>query len=130
MGVGRSVSEHTDLLQHVPDAFIALRRIQIGEAEGNVFGHGQMRKQRKILEKQAHMPVFRRHTARGIGQNVFVPGNSARLEFLQTGDQAKRRCLSASRRTQKTQNFTGTDFQMDIPEDGPRAIVMTETGYR
>ena len=92
------------------------------KAEGDVPGHRHMRKKGVALEHHAHVPLVR-------GKSGDVPAlnpDRAPCRLDEARDHAQGRCLAAAGRSEKGDEFAGSDTQIEIVDGGARAIGLGE----
>jgi hypothetical protein len=71
------------------------------QAEGDVVGDAQVRKQRVVLEHHADAPLLRRQHGAGPGDRLAAEADLAFLQVLEAGNAAQDRGLAAAARSQQ-----------------------------
>ncbi len=79
------------------------------EAEGDVVAHGEMRKQRVVLEHHVDGPLMRQHRR----DVAAVEQDAALVRRLETGEHAQQRGLAAAARAQQREELAGPDVERE-----------------
>ena len=98
-----------DQRHHLGDAGVDLRARHAGalQAERDVVAHGEMRKQRVVLEHHVDRPLVRRH----LRDVLAVEQDAALIRRLEAGQHAQQRGLAAAARAQQREELAGADVE-------------------
>jgi hypothetical protein len=94
------------------------------EAEGDVFFHAQMWKQRVILKDHANSPLFRRHALPWPADNMPMQADLATGNFLKAGNAAQQGCFAATGWAEQTGNLPRFKAQIDAIDDGGFSVAL------
>ena len=94
------------------------------EAESDIGGDGQMRKQREFLKHHSHPALFGRDRKTGGGDALAADFNLAVRHRFQTGDAKQRRSFAAARRPQQAADVAGADAERNAVQSRARAVAM------
>ncbi len=83
------------------------------QAEGDVFKHRHVRKQRIALKDGVHMAVFRRD----MGDIVIFEMDLAAIDAFQSGDKTKNGCFTAARGAKQGEKLTVVDGQIEVGDN-------------
>ena len=92
------------------------------QAGGDILLHGEVGKQRVLLEHHAEVAFFRRQVAAGVGNAAAIQVNAARIEFLESGDGAQHRGFPAAARAEEAGEHAR--FELEGGVDHRRAPVV------
>jgi len=116
MGIGVGVIAHVQLPEQGPGAGIALGRAQTIESERHVPQHGQMGKERGILEHQTDLATFRRRPDAGdrIRHEAAAHAHRSFLHRFETCCDPQQRALAAAAWAQQADHFVGRYREADV----------------
>ena len=86
----------------------------LANAEGDVVGHAQMRKQRVVLEHHADPALLRREGETGAGDGLAGQLDFTFVHRFETGNGAQGGGLAAARRAQQAADVTGVQMQVEV----------------
>ncbi|MNC34859.1 hypothetical protein D3C75_833160 [compost metagenome] len=101
-----------DQLEHLFGDALALG--MLADAEGDVLGHGQVRKQRVVLEHHADAAFFRGQGEAGAGDGLAGQLNAALMDRLETGDGAQGGGLAAAGGAEQATDVACVEVQIEI----------------
>ncbi len=99
VGIATPEAREPDHLESGRHALAPGAAAQLGETEGHVVGHGQVGKERVVLEHDAHAALLGRNGAARPGHDAAAEMHRPRVGRLQPGDDPERGGLSAPRRS-------------------------------
>ena len=124
MGIALPQPLQVDQRQRLFHLLLAAAAILPGQAEADVLGHRQVRKESVILEDHADMAGLRRHThAGGIEQGLSQP-DLPLGQGQQTGHRLEQRGLATAAGPKQTDNLVVGHLQGELLQHGA-AIVVT-----
>ena len=126
VGVLAAAPLQTHRAQHAGHDVAATARALPAQSEGDVVGHGHMRKERELLKHEAHATRFGRQMTTRPGDRAPRHRHLAPLQALQAGRQAKRGRLAATRRPHQAHDLALADLQVEPPQRRRAVIAVAD----
>ena len=97
------------------------------QAEADIRGDVEMRKQHAVLRDVADAPPERRHPAaraarRAAGDGFSGEFHRPRVGAVESGDEAQQRGLAAARRAEQRHDVAGCHREVDVPQHARLAV--------
>ena len=103
-------------------------RLVPAQAEADIVGDAEMRKQSAILRHEADAAPMRRNRMLRIGQQLAVEHDAPAVGRLEAGDQAQKRRLAGARRADDRGAADRRDAQVDAVQRRHRAVALAQAG--
>jgi hypothetical protein len=112
--IGLGARLQSDKVQQLRDARFPVCFAQVREAEGDVLGGSQMRKQCELLEDNANAAVLRRDVRLWPGNGLPVESHDTLVRPFEARDETERRRLSTARRAEERHDLALVDSERQV----------------
>ncbi len=119
-----------DLIEALAGDVPRVRAAEMGEAEADIGQHGEVGKQRVVLEHQAHAAARGRRVAAAPGDAAIAEGDLARVRRVQAGDEPQQRALPAAGGAEHRQDLARTERQRHVVQRQRPAVASAHARHR